>query len=118
MAEVKMNKGYLNTNQYKDNPKKPDFVGKVRVDVEFIRALTIAAKSGEAYVYLSGWSGQSQKDGTPYVYLSLEGQKFQAKGGGAFKKPAAPSAPAQREPVAAESPEATDATLDIMSMLD
>ena len=34
MAEAKMNKGYLNTNQYKDNPKKPDFVGKVRVDVE------------------------------------------------------------------------------------
>lgn len=113
MAEAKMNKGYLNTNQYKDNPKKPDFVGKVRVDVEFIRALTIAAKSGEAYVYLSGWSGQSQKDETPYVYLSLEGQKFQAKGGGFNKQ-----APAQRQPVASEVTESPGETIDIMSMLD
>jgi uncharacterized protein (DUF736 family) len=110
MAEVRMNKGYLNTNKYKDNPKKPDFVGKIRVDVEFIRALTESAKSGEAYVYLSGWAGQS-KDGSDYVSLHLEGRKFQAKGGGSFKNFSKPSEPSS-------GGSAPDGEIDVMAMLD
>ena len=87
---------------------------------EFIRDLTESAKSGEAYVHLSGWSGQSQKDGTPYVYLSLEGKKFQAKGGGNFKSFNSPSKSggASRQPAEEASPKDASGTIDIMSMLD
>ena len=116
MAQPKMNKGYLNTNQYKDNPKKPDFVGRIRVDVEFIRDLTESAKSGEAYVHLSGWGGESQKDGTPYVYLSLEGKKFQAKGGGNFKNFSKPAQESPQSDGGDASPKGE--TIDIMAMLD
>jgi len=118
MAEQKMNKGYLNSNQYKDNPKKPDFVGRIRVDVEFIRDLTESAKSGEAYVHLSGWSGESQKDGSAYVYLSLEGKKFQAKGGGNFKNFNGPSRQPVSQPAEESSQKDAGGTIDIMSMLD
>ena len=116
MAQPKMNKGYLNTNQYKDNPKKPDFVGRIRVDVEFIRDLTESAKSGEAYVHLSGWGGQSQKDGTPYVYLSLEGKKFQPKSGGNFKSFSKPAQASSQSDGGNAKPEGE--AIDIMAMLD
>jgi uncharacterized protein (DUF736 family) len=105
MAAAKSNKGYLNTNKYKKNEKHPDFRGKIKVDVDFIKELANAAKSGSAEVHVSGWGGNSKQDGTPYIYVSLEAKPFAPQGSN-FKSFSAPvqAAPAVA-PVAPAPPQ-------------
>jgi len=92
MAEEKINKGYLNANKYKKNEKQPDFKGKVKVDVDFIKELANSAKTGAAEIHISGWSGVSKQDQMPYIYISVEPKAY-APQGAKFKSLDAPKVP-------------------------
>lgn len=118
MAEEKINKGYLNANKYKKNEKQPDFKGKVKVDVDFIKELANSAKTGAAEIHISGWSGVSKQDQMPYIYISVEPKAY-APQGAKFKSLDAPKVPvvAVVQPAAAPAPAAENGFDDILDGL-
>jgi len=70
---------YLNNNQRKNADNHPDFVGKLIITQDQLRALiTIHEKAREdnrepvLQVDVSGWKGKSKNDGSPYLFCKHE----------------------------------------------
>jgi hypothetical protein len=108
MAQNQPNRGYLNANKFKKSDSHPDFRGKIPVDVPFIKALSDAARSGAAHIFISGWKGVSNFDGLPMVSIRMEAteynksQRSQPKAvvSGWDDKPVAPAPKPVGEPLA------------------
>jgi hypothetical protein len=66
-------------NKYKDNPKKPDYVGQVEINKKQIKAMIDLAKSDsleQAEIKIAMWDRVSKpkdgKEGQQYYYISVE----------------------------------------------
>ena len=79
MAAVKKaNQGYMNSNN-KSSEKHPDYRAEIPVDSAFIKGLADAAGAGGAVLYIAGWTGVSNRDSQPYVFVRLASEKYQPK---------------------------------------
>lgn len=74
-------KGYLNLNKFREtNAKAPLYWGRLEVGVPWIKALVDKVKSSkDSRISLAVWEGESRKDGSPYLYISLDTEVRESK---------------------------------------
>jgi hypothetical protein len=67
------NSGRLAPNKYKDNPKKPDLKGEIKMTREALRQLAMEQPGEEITIKLSAWNMEGQYG--PWLRLSWDNYK-------------------------------------------
>lgn len=67
------NSGRLAPNKYKDNPKKPDLKGEIKMTREAMRQLAMEQTGDEITIKLSAWNMDGQYG--PWLRLSWDNYK-------------------------------------------
>ena len=68
------NRGTLWTNKYKDNDKKPDMTGDIKIELELLRDMLDGAESDHVVIKLDAWLSKD-KDGNRKVGLKINTYK-------------------------------------------
>ena len=96
------NSGRLAANRYKDNPKKPDMKGEIKLTREAMRQLAMEQPGEEITIKLSAWNMEGQYG--PWLrlawdnYKKPEGQQYQRRPQGNWPPQQAPQKPQQQFP--------------------
>jgi hypothetical protein len=71
------NRGTLWTNKYKDNDKKPDMTGDIKIEIELLKDMLHNAESDHVVIKLDAWLGK-HTDGNRKIGLKVNTYKKEA----------------------------------------